>query len=137
METIILTLHILGAGFLLAVLTFAILFLIKKPFTKERISNIRAVINVGAWAFIWQIISGALLFAQKPEDFKSSISFWIKIGLFILDLIVGLMLVNRKLKAIEKDQSSKVISVSSLITWTIFNLVVAVVIIVLSIFIAK
>lgn len=137
MNTLILNLHILGAGFLLADLFFAILFLIKKPFSKERISNIRTVINTGAGAIIWMILTGAFLFSDRPQNFTTNILFWIKIGLFILDLIVGLVLVNRKLKAVEKNTSSEIISLGSIITWTIFNLIVTLIIISLSIMIAK
>lgn len=137
MNTIILILHILGAGFLLAVLVFAILFLIRKPFSKERLANIRTVINIGAWAFIWQIITGSLLFSERPQDFTANILFWVKIGLFLLDLILGLVLVNRKLRAVEKAEPSQIVSSASLIVWTTFNLVLTLVIIVISVMIAR
>lgn len=137
MNVLILNLHILGAGFLLAVLVFAIIFLIKKPFSKERLASIRTIINVGAGSIVWQILTGAFLFADRPQDFTTSILFWVKIGLFILDLIIGLALLNRKIKTIEKDSSSQIISLKSIAIWAIFNLVLTIVIIALSIMIAK
>lgn len=137
MNIIILNLHILGAGFLLAVLTFAILLLVKKPFSSERVSSIRTVINMGAWAIIWMITTGAFLFSDRPQNFVSSILFWVKIGLFIVDLIVGLILVNRKLKVIERASGSQIISSKSLVIWTSFNIIVTLIIIALSIMIAK
>jgi len=137
MNTLILNLHILGAGFLLAVLVFAILFLRQKPFSKERISNVRTIINAGAVAIIWMIITGAFLFSDRPQNFTTSILFWVKIGLFILDLIIGLVLVNRKLRAVEKEVSSQIVSLTSIAAWTISNLIITLVIIVLSITIAK
>ena len=137
MNILILNLHILGAGFLLAVLTFAIIFLTKKPYTQERISNIRTIINTGALAIIWMIITGAFLFSDRPQTFSTSVLFWIKIGLFILDLIVGLVLINRKLRAVEKSLPSRINSSKTLIVWSILNLILAIIIIALSILIAK
>lgn len=137
MNTLILNTHILGAGFLLAVLVIAIFLLLHKPFARENLGSIRTVINIGAGAIIWQILTGAFLFSDRPQDFTTNILFWVKIGLFILDLILGLVLVNRKLRAVEKNESLHKVSRTSLITWTVINLVLTLVIIALSIMIAK
>lgn len=137
MNQIVLTIHILGAGFLLAVFTFAVIFLFRKPFTKERLANLRTIINVGAGAFIYQIITGSLLFSERPQDFKANVLFWVKIGLFVLDLIIGLILVNRKLKAMQKSEGGKILSPQTLAAWIVANLLLTIVIIVVSVMIVK
>ena len=137
MNILIFNLHILGGGFLLAVLLFVILFLVKKPYSKERIGNLRTMINAGIWAIVWLMLSGAFLFSDRSQTFLTGILFWVKIGLFILDLIIGYVLVNRKMKEFEQSLPSQNFLAKPLLWWTIFNLVVALVIIVLSVTLPK
>lgn len=137
LNIIVLNLHILAAGFLLAVLILGILFLRKKTLSKEKVDILRTTLNVGGGTIIWMILTGAFLFTDRSQTFVTSILFWIKIGLFIFDLVVGLVLVNRKLRTAEKAGSSSIIAPVQIIYWVGFNIILTIGIIVLSITIAK
>jgi len=129
MNPIILNVHVLAAGFLLAVLVFGIISLLRRPYSKERIDNLRLIINTGAVAIIFEIVTGAVLFTQRPQNLSSTISFWVKVILLALDVIVGFVFVNRKLKAIVDNQPAQRVKTIALLVWTIVNILTALVII--------
>ncbi|HUD20850.1 MAG TPA: hypothetical protein VMQ44_02170 [Candidatus Saccharimonadales bacterium] len=133
MDPIILNVHILAAGFLLADLVFGAISLLRRPYSKERIDNLRLIINTGAVAIIFEIVTGAVLFTQRPQNLASTISFWVKVILLVADVIVGFVFVNRKMKAIIEDEPAQKTKSIELLVWTIVNILTALVIIVGSI----
>ena len=137
MNIILLNLHILGAGFSLAVAAFAAIFLIKKPIIKEKMGTIRTLVKATAVALIWLVVTGAGLFAERPQDSASTILFWVKVGLLVLDIILAFVLTNQKLRAIESNKIETAAESSPLLYWTIFNIIVIVAITLLSINIGK
>lgn len=136
MNPILFNTHILAAGFLLAVLVFGVIFLLRKPYSKERLDSIRITLNVGAWAVIFEVISGAGLFTQRPQNLASTISFWVKVILLVADVIVGFVFINRKMKAIIDNEPAQRVKSSELLVWTIVNILTALIIAVGSIEIA-
>lgn len=137
MNAILLNSHILGAGFSLAVAVFAAVFLIHKPFSKERFDIARTFIKATAVAIIWLIVTGAGLFTERPQNSASTILFWVKIGLSILDIILAFALVNRKLKNIGSEKTEKVVKPAPLLAWTIVNIIIIIAITALSLNISK
>jgi hypothetical protein len=137
MNIILLNLHILGAGFSLALAVFAAVFLIHKPSVKERLDIARTLVKATAVALVWLIITGAGLFTERPQDHSSTILFWVKVGLLVLDIIYGFVLVNKKLKIIELKKPEKAVRLVSLIVWAIVNIIVIILVSALSINIGK
>lgn len=137
MNTILLNSHILGAGFSLAVIIFAAVFLIRKPRSGERLRVVRTLINAWAVTIIWLIITGAGLFAERPQNSASTILFWVKVGLLIVDIILAFVWINRKLKIIESAKPEKVVKPGSLLVWIIANIIIVFIVALLSINIGK
>ena len=136
MNPILFNTHILAAGFLLAVLVFGIIFLLRKPYSKERLDSIRIALNVGAFAVIFEIISGAGLFTQRPQTLTTTISFWVKVVLLVVDVIVGFVFINHKMKAIVDNEPAQRVKSIELLVWTIVNILTALIITIGSIKIA-
>jgi len=134
MNTIIFNSHILVAGILLACLVFAIIFLLQKPFSKERLGNIRAAINIGTVAIVIETLTGGFLFADRPQTGISTVLFWAKIALYVLDIILGSVWVNRKLQTTDDGSSSRP---TALIVWTVVNILLTIGVIIVSIAIPK
>lgn len=128
MNAILLNSHVLGAGFSLAVVVFAAIFLIHRPLSKERLDIIRTLIKVGAGGIVWLIITGAGLFTERPQDSSSTVLFWVKVGLLIVDVVLISVLLNRKVKSLETTESGKVVKLATLLAWTVFNIIVIIIV---------
>ena len=102
-HTIVLALHIIGAGLMLGVIFCAFIIAFKKTLDASKLSILKNIFVFGTVGAIWQTITGVILYLQEDGEFKDSKIFWAKIGLFVLDGIVAVLIIDRRIKNIEAE----------------------------------
>ena len=112
MHTLFLILHIIGAGVIIGVVVFSILLNINERVSEERLKIFQMVRLTGTIAAGWLLATGLVLYFQEAEELKSNILFWIKMGLFVLDGIIAVLIIDRKVKKVP---------VPNLTVWAIIN----------------
>ena len=122
MHTLFLILHIIGAGVIIGVVVFSILLNIKEGVSQERLKIFQMVRLVGTIAAGWLLATGLVLYFQEAEELKGNILFWIKMGLFVLDGIIAVLIIDQKIKKAP---------VPNLTVWVIINAIVLFAIVVL------
>lgn len=123
MHLLFLILHIIGAGVIIGVVVFSILLNIKEGVSVERLKIFQMVRLTGTIAAGWLLATGLVLYFQEAEELKSNILFWAKMGLFVLDGIIAVLIIDRKVKKAP---------VPNLTVWAIINALVLFAIVVLS-----
>ncbi len=137
MHLLFLILHILGAGVLIGVVVFSVLLNIQGALTSERLKIFQTIRNTGTYAAVVMVITGLVLYFQEPEEFKDNILFWVKIGLFVLDGIIAVLIIDRKVKNAIADQTGKSKSTSNMTIWVLVNLVIIFTIVALGVLIVE
>ena len=117
-----LILHLIGAGVIIGVVVFSVLLNIKDGVSQERLKIFRMVRLTGTVAAGWLLATGLVLYFQEADELKGNILFWIKMGLFILDGLIAVLLIDRKIK----QQP-----IPNLTVWAIINAVIILAIVVL------
>lgn len=110
METLFLTLHIIGAGIFIGIVVFSLLLTVWKPFTQDSLRVILAIRSVGIYTAVLMLLSGIFLYFQNPDEFKTNILFWIKMGLFVFDGLFAILYVDRKINSNLSAQDNKQLS---------------------------
>lgn len=98
MHQLFLILHIIGAGVIIGVVVFSVLLNIKEGVSQERLRIFQMVRLTGTVAAGWLLVTGLVLYFQEADELKGNVLFWIKIGLFVLDGIVAVLIIDRKIK---------------------------------------
>lgn len=124
MHLVVLILHVLGAGVLIGIVVFSVILNIQGILTPERMKIFQTIRNTGIYASAVQLITGIVLYFQEPEEFKESVFFWVKIGLFVLDGIIAVLVIDRKVKNALASQTGKPKPISNMTIWTMVNLVI-------------
>ena len=137
MHLLFLILHILGAGVLIGVVVFSVILNIQGTLTSERLKIFQIIRNTGTYAAVVMVITGLVLYFQEPEEFKDNILFWVKIGLFVLDGIIAVLIIDRKVKNAIADQTGKSKSTSNMTIWVLVNLVIIFTIVALGVLIVE
>lgn len=107
METLFLTLHIIGAGIFIGIVVFSLLLTVWKPFTKDRLRVILAIRSVGIYTAVLMLLSGIFLYLKSPDEFNTNLLFWIKMGLFVFDGLFAILYVDRKINNNLSTQDNK------------------------------
>src|SRR3990172_11063797 len=121
MHALFLILHIVGAGVIIGVVVFSVLLNIKEGVSQERLKIFQMVRLTGTIAAGWLLATGLVLYFQEADELKGNILFWIKIGLFVLDGLIAVLLIDRKIK----QQP-----IPNLTVWAIINAVIILAIVV-------
>ncbi len=122
MHTLFLILHIIGVGVIIGVVVFSILLNIKEGVSQERLKIFQMVRLTGTIAAGWLLTTGLVLYFQEAEELKGNILFWIKMGLFVLDGIIAVLIIDQKVKKTP---------IPNLTVWAIINAIVIFAIVVL------
>ncbi|MEK7142803.1 MAG: hypothetical protein AAB785_01205 [Patescibacteria group bacterium] len=122
MHTLFIILHIIGAGVIIGVVVFSVLLNIKEGASQERLQIFQLVRTTGTFAAGWLLITGLVLYFQEPEEFKGNILFWVKMGLFVLDGLIAILIIDRKIKKSP---------VPNMTVWAIINAIVLFAIVIL------
>ena len=136
MHTIILALHIIGAGLMLGVVFFALVIYFKKSLEPSVLAILRTILLFGTIGAIWQVITGLYLFFNERSEFQDSQIFWIKIGLFILDGILALFIIDRKIKTAEARAKGEII-LKDVRSWGLLSLMIILSIIILGVYLTE
>lgn len=140
MHTIVVALHIIGAGLMLGVVFFALVIVFPKVVDASRVSLLKTVLKFGTLGAIWQTITGLILYFGEADEFKNNPVFWIKMGLFVADGILALLIIDRKIKTAEAQnqsagrRSQDEINLSGLPLWSLTSLVIILTIIILGVY---
>lgn len=114
LQTIVLALHVIGSGLMIGVVFFVF----------------------GTVAAIWQTVTGLILYFGEGDEFKDSKIFWIKIGLFILDGIIALLIIDRRIKTIESKSKGEV-NLQNTFLWNLLSVLIVISIITLGVFLTE
>ena len=136
LHIIVLSLHVVGAGIMLGVVFFAFLTALKKTLDQSQLAVLKNFYIFGTVGAIWQIITGIILYLQEDGEFKDSKIFWTKIGLFVLDGIVAVLVVDRKIKSVEAGSKGE-IDFGNTYLWTLLSLLIIISIITLGVFLTE
>lgn len=135
-HTIVLALHVIGASMMFGVVLFAFVVTFKKTLDPSKLSVLKNFYLFGTVGAIWQVATGVILYLQEGGEFAESKLFWTKIGLFVLDGIVAVLVIDRKVK--QADQESKgEVSLGSTNYWALFSLLIIITIIILGVFLTE
>lgn len=135
MHTLLLILHIIGAGVMIGVIVVALMVAFSKTAIEGRWKLFEYFGRLGMAAAIWQVVTGMGLFILEPEDFKINTLFWVKMGLFVLDGLIATQIVDRRVRAVLSKGQAK-LSASVLSTPFLANFLILALIITLGVFIA-
>ena len=122
MHALFLILHIVGAGVIIGVVVFSVLLNIKEGVSQERLKIFQMMRLTGTIAAGWLLATGLVLYFQEAEELKGNILFWIKMGLFVLDGIIAVLIIDQKIKKAP---------VPNLTVWAVINAIVLFAIVVL------
>src|SRR3989338_7226040 len=111
MHALFLILHIVGAGVIIGVVVFVLLN-IKEGVSQERLKIFQMMRLTGTIAAGWLLATGLVLYFQEAEELKGNILFWIKMGLFVLDGIIAVLIIDCKVKKVP---------IPNLTVWVIIN----------------
>ncbi|HLB95375.1 MAG TPA: hypothetical protein VJK26_00525 [Patescibacteria group bacterium] len=136
MHTIALSLHIIGAGLMLGVVFFSLVIAFRKTFDPTRLGIFKTIRTFGTVAAIWQILTGLYLYFGEAEEFRESRIFWFKMGLFVLDGILAVLIIGRQIKRAEAQQKGE-LNLSQLPYWGLVSLVIIITVIVLGVFLTE
>lgn len=136
LQTIVLTLHVIGAGLMLGVVFFAFLIVLEKNLDSVKLSVLKKIYIFGTVAAIWQLITGVILYFLDDGEFRDSKMFWLKIGLFLLDGIVAVGIVDRKIKTVESKSKGNV-DFQKTYLWNLFSLLIVISIITIGVFLTE
>lgn len=136
LHTFVLALHVIGAGLMLGVVFFAFLIVLKRNLDPSKLSILKNIYVFGTVAAIWQTVTGVILYLQEDGEFRDSKIFWVKIGLFLLDGIIAVGIVDRKIKMIESGSKGNV-DLKNTYLWNLFSLLIIISIITLGVFLTE
>lgn len=134
MHILLVILHIVGAGVLVGVVVFS-LIISRKALSPELQKIAVMMRNLGTAGAAWQLVTGLVLYFEEPEEFRESAIFWVKIGLFVLDGLVAVLIIDRKIKS--ASQQGQPASIPGLPLWALVNLVILLSIIVLGVLLVE
>lgn len=137
MHLLFLILHVVGAAVLFAVVIGGIILAFSGPITKEKIAVFKPLRYVGPIAAGWVLLTGLYLYFSEASEFQSNKLFWVKIGLFVLDGIVAVFLVDRKIALSEGKQDPQLIAKHKVGIWVLVNLLILTSIITIGVIIAN
>lgn len=137
MGIILLTLHVIGAGILIGIITIAIALSFTKEISTERAKIYQLFGKIGFIAGMLLLATGIGLYLQEPDEFNESTFFWIKIGLFIVDGIIATQIVDRKVKEAVDRKNGQLIVQNKVTRWFWANLVILVSIITIGVFLVE
>jgi uncharacterized membrane protein len=106
LHTLILIIHVFGAGMIIGVVLISLATVLKKPFSIESLGFISYIHKLGTIAAAVMLVTGLYLFFSEPEKFAANPVFWIKIVLYVCDGVVSGMLLKRKIVRLEKSKQS-------------------------------
>lgn len=135
-HTIVLALHVIGAGLMLGVVFFAFLIALKKTLDPSKLSVLKNIYVFGTVAAIWQAVTGVILYFQEDGAFRDSKIFWLKIGLFIFDGIIAMLVIDRKIKMVESESKGEV-DLKNTYLWNLLSLLIIISIITLGVFLTE
>ncbi len=136
LHTIVLALHVIGAGLMFGVVFFAFLLVLEKNLDSVKLSVLKKIYVFGTAAAIWQLVTGIALYFQGDGEFVDSKIFWLKIGLFLLDGVIAVGIIDRKIKTIESGSKGNV-DFKNTYLWNLFSLLVVLTIITLGVFLTE
>lgn len=125
-------LHVFGAAIIFGGIFLAFLVLIKKSFSPETINLFKLTNRVVMVAVISQVITGILLVIPEYQEFLESWLFWAKMAIFILDGVLAVLIVDRKI-ARQKTEQDTLKAYESVTGWRFLNLLFIAAIIVLGV----
>lgn len=136
LHTIVLALHVIGAGLMLGTVFFAFIIAFKKVLDPSKLAILKNIFVFGTIGAIWQTATGIILYFQENGEFKDSKMFWVKIGLFILDGIVALLIVDRRIKTVESGSKGEA-NLGKTYLWSLLSLLIIISIIILGVFLTE
>lgn len=98
LHTIVLILHVLGAGVVLGIVFLSVLAVLKPQLTAQHLDRLHFVGRFGMFASGWQFITGAILYLMEQDELKGNRVLWIKLGLYVVEGTFAAMVLNRELK---------------------------------------
>ena len=136
-QVLFLVLHVIGSGLLVGVVVFSIILNIQNVVTQERLKIFQLIRDTGTYAAILQLVTGLVLYFQEPGEYNESTYFWIKIGLFVLDGIIAVIIIDRKTKNALATKTGETAPTSRMTIWLLANLVIIISIIALGVYIVE
>lgn len=137
LDTLLLTLHVLGACVVLGMTVVSVIMTYKDSLTLEGLKLFMKVRMVGGMAVGAQVLTGLGLVFQEPEEFGKSPIFWIKMAVFVLDGIIAVGIIKKRATEISKSQSGEALQKSKLGTFALVNLVAMIVVVSLGVYLAN
>ena len=81
----VLLLHLLSAGALIGVAVFSVVLTVKKPVESGRLQTLTLIRSAGTYAVGLLIVTGIYLAWKHFVGWPTSIRFWTKMGLIVID----------------------------------------------------
>ena len=97
-------LHVFGAAIIFGGIFLAFLVFVKKSFSTETINLFKLTNAVVTTAVVSQSITGILLVIPEYKEFLNNWLFWTKMAIFILDGILGVLIIDRKIARQKTEQ---------------------------------
>jgi uncharacterized membrane protein len=126
--TVVLILHVLGAGILFSTGVFSLVLTTKKKVTKERLLTMDVFEKSAPVAALTQLVTGLILYARDADVFNIDPVFWLKISLFIVNGFLAVRIIKKKRIALLKQKGNS-IDADSLRFWTLLELLILIAII--------
>lgn len=137
MHLLFLTLHVIGAGILVGVVIFSLVIAFKKDFDPTRLAIFKDVRKWGTAGALLLFLTGISMYLSDPEEFNKNPLFWIKMGLVLLDGVVAVLIIDRRVKKIQLAKKAKSIEMEGLTLWGMVSLIIVVAIIYLGVGLIK
>lgn len=137
MHTIILALHVIGSGLMFGVVFFSFMIVMKKVIDPSKLALLKNIYVFGTVGAIWQVITGLILYFQEPDEFKTSNIFWIKMGLFVLDGIIALAIIDRRIKSATSPQTKDDVNFMNTYLWSLLSLLIILSVVTLGVFLVE
>lgn len=96
METVLLTLHIFGAGVMIGTVCMAVFTVIKPPVTATSLDRLQFVSRFGMVGSVWQLLTGLILYFREPDEIGAHGMFWVKVGLWLVMSVLSATLLRRQ-----------------------------------------
>ncbi len=109
LHTIVLILHVLGAGIVFGVVFFSILAVIKPSAVAQQIDRLRFVSQLGMFASAWQFVTGVMLYLQHPDELKGNHIFWAKLAVYVIEGAFASFVLGRQMRGLGREPQSPMI----------------------------
>lgn len=136
LDTLLLTLHVLGACLVLGMMVASVVMTRKNILTLQNVKAFGLMGQLGGLGVSAQFITGIALVWQEPDKFLNSWIFWVKMVVIVVAGIVSTQIIKKRALQAAKNQDADALANSKLGTFAIVNLVAAIAVVCIGVYLS-